>query len=88
LHRDLTSPRCRIEDPLTLKSPDTSRTTAALTVASFAKVQPMQTELTCPCGERIVGKDEDDLVEKAQKHLKEKHPGHEYTREEILFIAN
>ena len=47
----------------------------------------MKTRLSCPCGEYIEGKDEDDLVEKAQAHLAEKHPGHEYSREEILFIA-
>jgi uncharacterized protein DUF1059 len=47
----------------------------------------MKTTLDCPCGERIQGKDEDDLVEKVQAHLAEKHPDHKYTREEILFIA-
>jgi hypothetical protein len=49
----------------------------------------MKTNLQCPCGEMITGKDEDDLVEKAQAHLAEKHPdlvGH-YTREHILFMA-
>ena len=48
---------------------------------------PMKTHLNCPCGESIVGTDEDDLVEKTQKHLAENHPGHEYSRDEILFIA-
>jgi hypothetical protein len=43
--------------------------------------------LNCPCGEAIVGEDDDELVEKAQAHLKASHPGHEYTREEILFMA-
>jgi predicted small metal-binding protein len=43
--------------------------------------------LVCPCGEWIEGEDEDDLVEKARAHLKEAHPGMEYTREEILFMA-
>jgi len=47
----------------------------------------MKTRLTCPCGERIVGVDEDDLVEKTQAHLSEVHPGLEYDREQILFIA-
>ena len=32
-------------------------------------------------------KDEDDLVEKAQAHLSEKHPGREYDRDAILFMA-
>jgi predicted small metal-binding protein len=43
--------------------------------------------LTCPCGEHITGTDEDDLVEKVQVHLKEKHPDHDYSRDEILFMA-
>jgi len=47
----------------------------------------MKTRLTCPCGERIVGVDEDDLVERTQAHLTEAHPGLEYDRESILFIA-
>lgn len=47
----------------------------------------MKTTLDCPCGERIVGDDEDDLVEKAKAHLREKHPDLHYDRDEILFIA-
>jgi hypothetical protein len=47
----------------------------------------MKRNLNCPCGEFIVGTDEDDLVEKAQRHLAQNHPGHEYSRDEILFIA-
>ncbi len=47
----------------------------------------MKTRLTCPCGASIVGTDEDDLVEKTQAHLKESHPGMEYDRDQILFIA-
>jgi hypothetical protein len=35
--------------------------------------------LTCPCGEHIQAA--------TGAHLKEKHPGHEYSREEILFLA-
>ena len=34
----------------------------------------MKTRLSCPCGEFIQGQDEDDLVEKAFAHLREKHP--------------
>jgi hypothetical protein len=48
----------------------------------------MKTMLMCPCGELIEGKDEDDLVDKARAHLRDKHPGHEYTREQILFMAH
>jgi hypothetical protein len=47
----------------------------------------MKTIVDCPCGEHIVGGDEDDLVAKVQQHLAEKHPGREYTREQILMMA-
>ena len=49
----------------------------------------MKTRLSCPCGELIRGEDEDDLVEKAFAHLREKHPDmvDEYEREHILFMA-
>ena len=47
----------------------------------------MKTHLNCPCGEAIVGNDEDDLVDKAHAHLSEAHPGREYDRDEILFMA-
>lgn len=47
----------------------------------------MKTRLTCPCGELLKGADEDELVANVQAHLKEKHPDHEYTREQILFMA-
>ncbi len=48
----------------------------------------MKTRLTCPCGETLRGEDEDDLVEKVRKHLAENHPGHDYSREQILFMAS
>jgi predicted small metal-binding protein len=49
----------------------------------------VKTTLPCPCGELIVAKDEDELVEKAKEHLKEKHPelADVYEREHILFMA-
>lgn len=47
----------------------------------------MKKNLNCPCGVLIQGTDEDDLVEKAQEHLRETHPGLEYEREQILFMA-
>ncbi len=46
-----------------------------------------KTRLQCPCGEFLEGTDEDDLVEKAQRHLSERHPGMDYEREHILFMA-
>jgi DNA/RNA-binding domain of Phe-tRNA-synthetase-like protein len=50
-------------------------------------VLSMKTRLSCPCGTLIQGSDEDDLVEKAQAHLAEKHQGREYDRDAILFMA-
>ena len=47
----------------------------------------MKTRLICPCGERITGTDEDDLVEKVRGHLADVHPGMEYDRDQILFMA-
>jgi hypothetical protein len=47
----------------------------------------MKTRLTCPCGEYITAADEDALVAQVQAHLAEAHPGLEYDREQILFIA-
>lgn len=43
--------------------------------------------LECPCGELIVAESEEQLVEMAQRHLREQHPGREYTADEILFMA-
>lgn len=48
----------------------------------------MKRYINCPCGAHIEGEDEDDLVEKTQQHLKDRHPGHDYSRDEILFMAN
>jgi predicted small metal-binding protein len=49
----------------------------------------MKTNLQCPCGDLLTGQDEDDLVEQAFEHLREKHPelADEYTREHVLFLA-
>ncbi len=47
----------------------------------------VKTHLNCPCGEAIRGQDEDELVELALAHLAEAHPGMEYEREHILFMA-
>ncbi|MBO0880432.1 MAG: DUF1059 domain-containing protein [Mycobacterium sp.] len=47
----------------------------------------MKTHLNCPCGEAIVGTDEDELVELTQAHLASVHPGLEYDRDAILFMA-
>lgn len=47
----------------------------------------IKTKLTCPCGTRITGANEDDLVHKVQTHLAEVQSGMEYSRDEILFVA-
>ncbi|HSV39634.1 MAG TPA: hypothetical protein VLI04_12835 [Nocardioidaceae bacterium] len=47
----------------------------------------MARSLRCPCGEFITGEDDDELVEKTQAHLAEKHPGLEYDRDMILLFA-
>ena len=47
----------------------------------------LRTRLQCPCGEHLVGDDEDELVAKALEHLARQHPGLEYGREEILIMA-
>jgi predicted small metal-binding protein len=49
----------------------------------------VKTQLTCPCGVHIEGRDEDELVEKTLAHLREEHPdlADAYGRDEILFIA-
>jgi hypothetical protein len=48
-----------------------------------------KTRLRCPCGELIEAETEDELVEKANEHLREQHPNIAggYTRDEILFMA-
>jgi len=57
--------------------------------AHHHRERAMKTRLACPCGEMIRGDNEDDLVEKAFEHLREKHPemANEYEREHILFMA-
>ncbi len=43
--------------------------------------------LRCPCDVTLRGETDDELVEKVQEHLALEHPGREYSREEILFMA-
>ena len=46
--------------------------------------------LQCPRGELLRGEDEDDLVEKVNRHLADVHPdlAGKYTREDILSMAS
>ena len=50
---------------------------------------PRPLRLDCPCGERLVGRDEDELVANAFAHLRAVHPqlADEYTRDHILMMA-
>ncbi|HET6954422.1 MAG TPA: hypothetical protein VFI47_28915 [Acidimicrobiales bacterium] len=45
--------------------------------------------LHCPCGTRLAGATEDEIVEVAFAHLAEQHPdmADSYEREHILFMA-
>lgn len=45
-------------------------------------------QMNCPCGELITGAGEDELVDAARAHLTAAHPGHAYTRDQILFFAD
>ncbi len=47
----------------------------------------VKTRIQCPCGETIIGKDEDELVELTNTHLKEQHDGRTYDRDMILMMA-
>ena len=56
----------------------------------------MNKVITCPeplhgrgeqCGDMIRGEDDDDIVAKVQKHLKDVHGGMEISREEVLALA-
>ena len=62
----------------------------------FVTEEPVEAEirsyvwvLDCPCGERLKGDSEDDIVEVATAHLAELHPhmADQYEREHILFMA-
>ena len=60
----------------------------ALTIAQpWCHTGRVKTRIQCPCGETIVGKDEDDLVELTNAHLKEQHDGRTYDRDMILMMA-
>lgn len=61
-----------------------SRSTAAIALEEDGV---MKTHLNCPCGEVIVGLDEDQLVANAQEHLAEVHPGRDYSADEILMMS-
>jgi hypothetical protein len=43
--------------------------------------------LDCPCGERLRGDSEDEIVAVSLAHLAERHPDLNYEREHVLFMA-
>lgn len=45
--------------------------------------------LRCPCGAALEGSTEDEIVEVAFAHLRERHPemANAYEREHVLFMA-
>jgi hypothetical protein len=51
------------------------------------KEATMARRLTCPCGEGFREETDDELVTKVQEHLAKEHPDHQYSRDEILFLA-
>lgn len=54
--------------------------------AGVGRASPTR-RLRCPCGEYVEAVDDDDLVAQTKEHLVATHPGLEYTRDEILFLA-
>ena len=55
--------------------------------AALEEGEVIKTHLNCPCGEVIVGADEDQLVSNVQEHLTKVHPGREYSKDEILIMS-
>ena len=47
----------------------------------------MSKVIHCPCGYVVRGRDDDELVANAEKHVKEAHPGMKATREQYLAMA-
>ena len=50
----------------------------------------MAKEIDCPCGEKVGGEDDDQLVANAEEHMREKHPeiAGRKSREEVLATAH
>jgi predicted small metal-binding protein len=49
----------------------------------------MAKQVNCPCGETVVGENDDELVANAEAHMRDKHPEMVGTmsREQILGMA-
>ncbi len=50
----------------------------------------MAKHVDCPCGETVVGSDDDELVTNVEAHVRDKHPDMvgTMTREKILGMAS
>jgi predicted small metal-binding protein len=57
--------------------------------AESASGYELEYVLGCPCGERLTGETEDELVETVFSHLRARHPerADEYQREHVLVMA-
>jgi hypothetical protein len=55
--------------------------------AGLAKCRLLEEPVAAALAYGVRLKDEDELVDLAQAHLAEAHPGMEYEREHILFMA-
>jgi len=47
----------------------------------------VKTRIQCPCGETIVGQDEDELGDLTNAHLQEQHDGRASARDIVLMVA-
>jgi len=58
-------------------------------VSDGAGERQYQYVLDCPCGTRMTGDTEDDIVDVSFAHLRERHPdmADDYERAHILFMA-
>ncbi len=54
---------------------------------AWCQTAGMKTRIQCPCGETVVGRDEDELVELTNAHLAAQHDGRTYDRDVILMMA-
>ena len=62
------------------------RQNAASILPATPEEVPMEKVITCPCGFALRGKNDDEVVQKAQEHAKSVH-GMELSREQALEMA-
>jgi hypothetical protein len=54
----------------------------------MARLNVMAKMMTCPCGQRLVGRTDDEFVGAVDAHLRESHGGRSYPAEAILQMAS